>query len=76
MKDELEDIPIEPEEANDLGLHVRNCLKRHTALVKLIRRDKVYDWIYRTILIVPVLYVAGKLATIPPEGLAALGLGQ
>lgn len=44
---ELEDLPVDPREATDLALHVTNCVKRHTALVRLVRHDKIMTWLYR-----------------------------
>ena len=55
------DFPIEPEEATDLRLHVRNCLKRHTALVKMITNDRIITWIYRVITLPVLGSIAAKL---------------
>lgn len=75
-----EEIPIDPGEATDLGLHVRNCLKRHVALVRLIsagerrneRRD-MRDWFCWVLALPAIGFIAWKLATLPPEVLHALG---
>jgi hypothetical protein len=69
---DLEDIPVDPDEATDLKLHVKNCMKRHTALVKMITREKLFTWLYRTALLPPVLYIAWKFLTLAPGALAGL----
>jgi hypothetical protein len=69
---DLEDIPVDPDEATDLKLHVKNCMKRHTALVKLISREKIFTWIYRALVLPGLGYVVFKLATIQPDVLALI----
>lgn len=62
MAEELDDLPIDPEEATDLILHVRNCAKRHMALVRMIHNDRIITWLYRGAVIPALLYICGKMA--------------
>lgn len=78
MGGDLEDLPIEPGEAADLGLHVRNCIRRHIALVRHINRfqarlarSEMITWIYRAI-IIPVLCWIGYEMWRLPERLHTL----
>lgn len=61
MGEEYSEIPIDPDEANDLRLHVKNCMKRHTALVKMISRDRVITWLYRAATLPILASIAAKL---------------
>lgn len=47
VAEDYSDFPIDPDEAVDLRLHVRNCVKRHTALVRMISNDRIVTWLYR-----------------------------
>lgn len=82
MSRKFEEIPIEPSEATDLALHVRNCLQRHTALVRLIndglrRRDRsdFMSWVYRGVLLPAIGFVAYQLWALRPviDKMIALG---
>lgn len=64
MARDLEDFPIEPDEAKDLALHVKNCMRRHTALVRMIRHDRILTWLYRAALLPSVGYLIHKMGGI------------
>jgi hypothetical protein len=68
---DYEALPIDPEEANDLGLHVTNCVKRHTALVTLIwsqrisfHRQQIITWMYRAITLPAIGFIIWQLVGI------------
>lgn len=58
---ELDDIPIDPDEATDLRLHVRNCMRRHSALVRMISRERIITWLYRAAVLPLLLTITAKI---------------
>lgn len=51
MGRELDELPVDPEEANNLKLHVQNCVQRHAALVRFMHQDRKFTWVYRIVMI-------------------------
>jgi hypothetical protein len=78
MGEKYEEIPIDPDEATDLPLHARNCMRRYVALVKLINdgnrrraKQEIVTWIYRGLVLPALLAILVTLWKMP--SLAALG---
>ena len=77
MGDNYEEIPIEPGEATDLDLHVRNCLRRHTAMTRMIGamarshlKSEIITWVYRAIIIPVIGWIAWEMWKLPDRLLA------
>lgn len=61
VEEDYSDLPIDPDEAVDLRLHVRNCVKRHTALVHMISNDRIITWLYRAATLPLLAAIAAKM---------------
>lgn len=61
MASKLEEIPIDPKEATDLDLHVRNCISRHVAIIQAIRSERLRQYIYQVIILPLLVAIAAKL---------------
>lgn len=61
MGEDYSDFPIHPGEASNLRLHVENCMKRHTALVRMISHDRVITWLYRAATLPLLASIAAKM---------------
>ena len=63
-----DEIPVLPEEATDLAIHVRQCSLRYNALLryhyeisKRLRWADWTSWLYRAITLPAVLWIAWQL---------------
>ena len=79
---DLEDFPIDPAEATDLALHVRNCIKRHVIQVRIIRegmlrrqRSDMIAWLYRLVVIPALGFACWQLWALRPAIDKLISLG-
>ncbi len=80
--EDLDELPIDPEEARDLPLHVRNCIKRHVIQVRLIRegmlsrqRSDMIAWLYRIVVIPALGFACWQLWALRPAIDKLISLG-
>lgn len=56
-----EDLPVLPEESNDLAVHVKQCTMRYNALLKRIQFSDLMSWIYRAVMLPAVGFLCLKM---------------